>query len=191
MKDIWINTIDQYKDSVDRISVDYGFGYLLGRIDEIHQIPMDSSNFVYLDETVPFYQIVIHGVIPYTGKPSNLRNDGKVEFLKAIEYGAGPSFELTYKPTDHLKRTMEDRLFSSDYAYWFNRSVEEYEEFRKLEESIGGELITNHEQLAKNVYKTTYENGTQVIVNYNRKAKSVDGHTIEGQNYTVIEGGRK
>jgi len=191
MKDIWINTIDQYKDYVDRISVDYGFGYLLGRIDEIHQIPMDSSNFVYLDEAVPFYQIVIHGVIPYTGKPSNLRNDGKVEFLKAIEYGAGPSFELTYKPTDHLKRTMEDRLFSSDYAYWFNRSVEEYEEFRKLEESIGGELITNHEQLAKNVYKTTYENGTQVIVNYNRKAKSVDGHTIEGQNYTVIEGGRK
>ncbi|MBS4200487.1 hypothetical protein KHA93_12685 [Bacillus sp. FJAT-49732] len=191
MKEIWIKTIDQYKNVVDHISVDYGFGYLLGHVDEIHRIPMDSSNFVYLDETVPFYQIVIHGLVPYTGKPSNLRNDERVEFLRAIEYGASPSFELTFKSTDHLKRTMEDRLFSSDYSYWFNRSIEEYEEFRKLQESIGEQLIANHERMEKNVYTTTYENGTQVIVNYNRKAKIIDGHTIEGQNYVVIEGGRK
>ncbi|MCR2823856.1 DUF5696 domain-containing protein [Lederbergia panacisoli] len=191
MKETWIQTIDQFKKSVDHISVDYGFGYLLGSVNEIHQIPMDSSNFVYLDETVPFYQIVIHGLIPYTGKPSNLRDDERVEFLRAIEYGATPSFELTYKPTDHLKRTMEDRLFSSDYSYWFNRSVKEYEEIKKLKENIGGQLIANHERLAKKVYKTSYENGTEVIVNYNRKAKTVDGLTVEGENYTVIEGGKK
>ncbi|MBS4219221.1 hypothetical protein KHA96_12925 [Bacillus sp. FJAT-49711] len=191
MKETWIETIDQFKKSVDHISVDYGFGYLLGRVDEIHQIPMDSSNFVYLDETVPFYQIVIHGLIPYTGKPSNLRDDERIEFLRAIEYGASPSFELTYKPTDQFKRTMEDRLFSSDYSYWFNRSVEEYKEINRLKENIGGQLIVNHERLAKKVYKTTYENGTQVIVNYNRKAKTIDGQTVEGENYTVIEGGGK
>lgn len=190
-KETWKQMVTDFHKSVDKISVDYGFSYTLGHVDEINQIPMDSSGFVYLDETIPFYQIVIHGLVPYTGKPANLRDDENVEFLRAIEYGASPSFELTYKSTENMKRTMEDRLFSSDYAYWFDRSIEEYKKFQEVQAQTAGQLIVNHEQIERNVYKTTYENGTQILVNYNRKKRTVDGHTIEGLNFLVSEGERK
>ena len=131
-----------FKQSLGKVSVDYGFAYTLANVDTIHGIPTDSSHFVYLDETIPFYQIAIHGLIPYTGKPINLRDDGQIEWLRAIEYGAYPSFELTYKDTSQMKRTMEDRLFSSSYDYWFEKSLEEYEEFAYLYEQTAGQLIT-------------------------------------------------
>ncbi|MBO1005132.1 DUF5696 domain-containing protein [Pseudogracilibacillus auburnensis] len=188
-KEAWIDTIDTFKQSVEKVSVDYGYAYTLGRVDEIHHIPMDSSHFVYLDKTVPFYQIVIHGMIPYTGMPANLRNDSKVEFLRAIEYGTFPSFELTYKSTDNLKRTMEDRLFSSDFDYWFHVSLEEYEKIQEIQGQTANQLIVNHEELARNVYKTTYENGTEVIVNYNKKSRQIDGQTIEGLDYLIQSAG--
>ncbi|MBO0991683.1 DUF5696 domain-containing protein [Bacillus sp. SD088] len=189
-KEVWTNLLDQFADSIGKVSVDYGFAYVLGHVDGIQKIPMDSSHFVNLDETVPFYQMVIHGYIPYTGKPSNLRNDERVDLLRAIEYGASPNFELTYKSTDHLKRTMEDRLFSSSFHFWFDRSMEEYDRFLQVTQETAGQIMIGHEELARNVYKTTYENGTEVIVNYNRKAKEIDGVLIEGLDYLVQKGRR-
>ena len=46
-------------------------------------------------------------------------------------------------------------------------------------------------KMEKKVFKTSYENGTQIIVNYNRKGKTVDGQWIEGLGYAVVEGERK
>ncbi|MFC5464599.1 DUF5696 domain-containing protein [Lederbergia graminis] len=190
-KESWVKTISLFREKIGKVSVDYGHAYALGHVDEINQIPMDSSHFVILDETVPFYQIVIHGLVPYSGQPSNLRNDSKVELLRMIEYGATPSFELTYKSTDNLKRTMEDRLFSSTFDFWFDRSVEEYNRFKEIHELTKGQLIVGHEQVQNKVYVTTYENGTQVIVNYNRSPKSVDGSVIKALDYEVRKGERR
>jgi hypothetical protein len=187
-KETWVKIMDKYKESIGKVTVDYGFGYTLGHVDEIINIPLDSSQFVYFDETVPFYQIAVHGLIPYTAQPSNLRNDANVELLRAIEYGANPSFELTYNSTDKLKRTMEDNLFSSDFNYWFDRSLEEYTEFQEIYNETGDQLIEDHQQLEPKVYQTTYENGAKVIVNYNSKAVTVNGLTINGQSYVLQKG---
>ena len=184
----WVKTLDKFRDEVGVTSVDYGFAYTFGHIDKIINIPIDSSHFVYMDQTVPFYQIAIHGLIPYTAKPTNLRNDARFELLRAIEYGALPSFELTYESTSNLRRTMEDRLFSSDYRYWADKSIEEYERFQEIYQTIYNQPIVNHEQIDRNVFKTTYENGTQIIVNYNNKTTTVNGQIIDGYDYAVIEG---
>jgi hypothetical protein len=185
----WVKSLDILRKEVGKTSVDYGFAYTFGHVDEIMNSPLDSSHFVMLDETVPFYQIVLHGLIPYTAKPSNLRNNSSFELLRAIEYGALPSFELTHGPTKNLRRTMEDRLFSSNFSYWFDKSVEEYQNFEKIYQNIGAQPIVNHEQVQPNVFKTTYENGTQIIVNYNQNAVTVDEQTIDKLDYAVKEGG--
>ncbi|MBD2867802.1 DUF5696 domain-containing protein [Paenibacillus arenilitoris] len=188
-KEAWVSSLDRLREAAGRVSVDYGYAYALGHVDSIVRMPMDSSHFVYLDETVPFYQIVVHGMVPYAGAPANLRNDAGVELLRAIEYGASPSFELTYEPTELLKRTMEDRLFSSSYRFWFERSIEEYERFRQVQRHTLGQPIVGHERVQPKVYRTTYGNGTEVIVNYGRKPAVVDGTRVEGLGYAVREGG--
>jgi hypothetical protein len=186
--DFWSKAIDELRDKVGKASVDYGFAYALGRVDRIDNAPMDSSHFVYTDRTVPFYQIVVRGLVPYTAKPTNLRNDARVEFLRAVEYGAAPSYELTFEAASKLLRTMEDRLFSSDYKNWLDPSVNEYVTYKELYTKISDQPIVDHEQLAKKVFKTSYGNGTQIIVNYGKEAVKVDGQLVNALDFAVVGG---
>ncbi|WP_199621612.1 DUF5696 domain-containing protein [Paenibacillus alkalitolerans] len=187
--DAWVGSLAAFREKVGQTAVDYGFAYTLGHVDRIDNIPMDSSHFVYTDETVPFYQIALHGLLPYSAEPTNLRDDSRVELLRAVEYGAAPSFELTFDSPSKLQRTLEDRLFSSSFSYWLDPSVEEYNRFAEMYKNIGNQHIVNHERLDRHVYRTTYANGTQVIVNYGEQAASIDGHTVESLDYKVVGGG--
>ena len=52
-----------------------GNAYALPYADQIVNVPMESSHFNIVDETVPFYQMVIHGSIDYAGSPINLHDE--------------------------------------------------------------------------------------------------------------------
>lgn len=189
-KDVWLKALELFNREIGKTAVDYGFAYALGHVSRIDDIPVNSSQFTFLDETVPFYQIVLHGLVPYTVKPSNLRDDPRIEFLRALEYGALPSYELTYAPTKNLQRTMESRLFSSHYDYWLESSIQEYKKMEKVYELVWDQSIVNHEKLKRSVFRTTYENGIQVLVNYDNKNTNIDSHEIEAYGYLVLKGGQ-
>lgn len=175
----WVKSMDLMRKQVGKTSVEYGFAYTFGHVDKITDIPLDSSQYFFADETIPFLQIALHGLIPYTATPSNLRDDPRIEFLRALEYGALPSFELTYEDPVLLKRTMVDDLFSSKAADWLDRSVEEYTQVADVLSQVSYESITSHEMLQSGVYSTTYANGIQVIVNYNETAVTAEGQVIQ------------
>jgi hypothetical protein len=185
---VWVKSLDAFREKIGKTAVDYGFGYTLGHVDRLDGVPMDSSHFVYNDRTVPFYQIVVHGLIPYTDNPVNLRDDARVEFLRQLEYGATPSFKLTYENTSKLQRTGGQDLYSSTYTDWIAASKEEYQSISSLYDRIAIQPIMNHEQLGPNVFRTTYGNGTSISVNYNTQPVTVEGQTIQGLNYLVKEG---
>jgi len=189
-KQVWVRALDDFRAATGRTAVDYGNAYVLGHVDRIDDIPIDSSHFTYLDESVPFYQIVLHGYVPYTAEPTNLEDDPRVEFLRKLEYGALPSYELTYEPTSNLQRTMKTDLFSSEFANWLEPSIEEYFRIADLHAKIYDQEMVNHEILSKWVNRTTYANGISVMVNYHNKPQTVDGYTIEAYGYLVLEGGR-
>ena len=163
---------------------------MLGHVNRIDNAPLDSSHFIYLDETIPFYQIVLHGLIPYTARAANLRDDSATEMLRMLEYGALPSLELTNAPTSNLQRTMEDRLWSSELSEWLQPSTKEYKAIKDLYAQIANKAITNHEKLGQGVYRTTYENGTQVLVNYGTDAVNLAGISIPALGYTFQTGGK-
>jgi hypothetical protein len=126
-----------------------------------------------VDETVPFYPIALHGYVPYSFGDGNLRNNVEAEFLKAIEYGAMPSFYLTYDDSRKLKYTWSGGLFSSQADKWSERIAQEYKEFDSLS-SLFAQRIMNHEKLAAGRFATTYEDGTRVIVDYTQKTFVVE-----------------
>jgi len=186
----WTAAADALRDATGGASVDYGFAYMLGHIDSISDVPLDSSHYIYNDRTVPFYQIALRGLVPYSASPINLRDDSRHELLRMLEYGALPSLELTYEPTSKLQRTMEDRLWSSEYTVWLDRAVEEYEALKPIYESIANERIADHERLQADVYRTTYGNGVKVIVNYSSNAVVVEGIEVPAQGYAMQNGGK-
>jgi hypothetical protein len=186
----WVNAADAIREATGATSVDYGFAYMLGHIDGISGAPLDSSHFIYNDETVPFYQIALRGLVPYAANAMNLRNDTQNELLRGLEYGALPSLELTYEPTTKLQRTLEDRLWSSQYTTWIDDAAEQYKELEQIYEAISNQPIADHEKLSSNVFRTTYANGTRVIVNYGGAAATVDGISVPAAGYLMQNGGK-
>ncbi|MDQ0112288.1 DUF5696 domain-containing protein [Paenibacillus harenae] len=186
----WVRATDAVRETVGGATVDYGFGYMLGHVDSIAGAPLDSSHFIYNDETVPFYQIAVRGLVSYSAGALNLRDDSKNEMLRMVEYGALPSLELTYESTSKLQRTMEDRLWSSEYKLWIELAVQEYESLEPIYAAISGQAIRDHEKLEEEVYRTTYANGTKVIVNYGESAATIEGTTVPAAGYAMQNGGK-
>lgn len=187
-EDTYVNALDNFRKGELNTAVDYGFAYTLGHVNRIDQVPLDSSQFVYTDRAIPFYQLVLHGLVPYTASPVNLYDDSRNQTLRALEYGALPSYELTYAPTSDLQRTMADRLFSSSLENWLAPSVQNYLTLKEVYDSISNQQMTNHEQLQSKVFRTTYANGVSIIVNYNEQSVDVSGQTVEAFSYAVTGG---
>lgn len=186
---VWQRSLDLLRQKTGRAAVDYGFAYTFGHADRIDDAPLDSSHFTYEDEAIPFYQIALHGLIPYTAKPSNLQDDPRTQLLRTLEYGAVPSYSLTYKDSSLFKRTMVDNLFSTAYGNWVTPSINEYKKAADILNPVAQQAITNHETLAPGVKRTTYSDGTQITVNYNAKPVSIGGQNVAGYGYAVTKGG--
>ena len=182
---VWKEIVDISKQETGTAVIQGANAYMLDTTDFFTRVPLDRYNYVFSEETVPFFPLAVHGLVRYTGDESNLRSD-RDEFLRAIEYGALPTFELTSSPSVLLTRTQYNRLYSSRFADWEPQIVDEYELFiRQLGYTVNL-LMDDHRQLAVGVYETVYEDGTRVIVNYNTRRFTDGDNAVEGQNYLII-----
>lgn len=161
--------------------------YMLKYTDGIINVPDDDSGYPMTDEGIPFYQMVVHGSIPYSSETcGNLSANLERLKLKWIEYGYCPTFEVTYSSSSDLKYTDYNELYSSKFSNWKEEIAEIYEEISGL--GVSGAEMVKHEKLAENVYKVTYSNGTVITVNYGSTDFSADGQTVKAESYTVRKG---
>ena len=54
-------------------------------------------------------------------------------------------------------------------------------------DKVRGQSIVNHEKLHEGVYRTTYENGLAVVVNYTDESYSHNGIAVAAKSYSVLE----
>ena len=183
----WLNT---FGNNFKNVSVYYGNDYAAAIADRILDIPTVSSSLQLIDKEIPFVQIVYHGIIDYYCEPINRSDNETVSYLKAVEYGAMLSYELTYKSTEELKYTYYDKLFKSQYSLLSSEIGEKYGEVKDYLKSVKDATITDHYQLdaVKSVYCTEFSNGTKVYVNYETSAYRSEalGITVDAQNFTVV-----
>lgn len=66
-------------------------------------------------------------------------------------------------------------------------AVEEYNTVNGVLKEVADQPITAHEELADNVYRTTYGGSTKVIVNYNAESVVIDGQTIPATGFAVVK----
>ncbi|XEC92910.1 DUF5696 domain-containing protein [Paenibacillus tarimensis] len=164
--------------------------YMLPYTEHIYTMPDDHSYDSFVDESVPFMQIALHGLVSYSSAPVNQREDYVNEFLRSIEYGSEPSFVLTYAGTEELLRTIGLRgFYSTYYKDWTTEMLKQYQLFNESLGHLQGQLITSHRTITEGVKETVYEGGTRVIVNYNRTPYRSGDVQVEAENFTVIKGG--
>ncbi|WP_090572683.1 DUF5696 domain-containing protein [Paenibacillus sp. OV219] len=166
-----------------------GNGYTLKHSSRLFGIPMDDSGYFFTDETIPFYQMVVHGLIPYSGDAQNLFYDPQMQYLKMVEYGYMPYYQFTKNYAEDLKDTYYSDLFSSDYGNWVNQSITQYKEMSEKLQPVWSQAMTEHRKLQEDVYETEYEDGTRVIVNYSPRSVQIGDSVVPDKNFIVVKKG--
>lgn len=179
--------LEHIKQQKTSIVAEGGNAYALPYVTGLTDAPMSSSRFKLEDEEIPFFQMVVHGTISYTGAPYNLSTytDARQYVLKLIEYGASPYFTWFNAPNHVVKETDYDDLYAANYKQWIDLAAEMYEEVNQANLPFAGHHMIAHEQMDEGVFRTTYANGGFVIVNYNDFSVQVADRTVEAQSYVT------
>lgn len=161
------------------LTVSKGNIYTLKYADRLINIPLTSP----LEEntyctSVPFLQAVLHGICSYSFTPLNLSSDPAAAMLKSIEYGAVPHYEWYFSSQ------------GENDSYHYMSSLAEarllYENMKNMFSDLQSQRITSHEQVKENVMRTVYSSGSEIYVNYNNKAVSVSGITLDPMGFMRV-----
>lgn len=183
------STLDQKLSS--GILADSANAYALPYVSHITNVPLSSSRFDVFDEDIPFYQLVMHGVIPYSTTAINGDADSEMLLLMAAATGSNPSYDMIYEETSTLKDTEYDIYYYANYEHWIETAAAEYELLKPVLSEVSDSFITDYDvENDGNLVTTTYDNGTVVKVDFENKTIEHNGKLIELANYTE-EGGIK
>ncbi|SDX06910.1 DUF5696 domain-containing protein [Paenibacillus sp. CF384] len=185
----WLEMMGKSVDQFGAAASIGGNGYTIPHSSRLFSIPMEDSGYFFTDETIPFYQMVVHGLIPYSGDAQNLFYDPRLQFLKMVEYGYMPYYQFTKKHSEDLKDTYYSDLFSSAYHNWVDQAVDQYKEMSEKLQPVWSQTMVGHRKLEKDVYEVVYEDGSRLIVNYLPREVKIDGHLVPDKDFIVVPKG--
>ena len=152
-------------------SLDNGFiadganAYALPYVSHITNVPLSSSRFDIFNEDVPFYQIVMHGLVPYSTTPVNGDADPSQLLLMAAATGSSLSYDMIYNETSKL--------------YWADTAAEEYKLLAPLLDSVSDSTITGYDVSDDgSLITTTFSNGTVVKTDLVNKTVEYGGNKL-------------
>lgn len=149
--------------------------YLMNQADAVFSLPQ-SATLSEFDgvTTVPLLQMTLHGTVCYGSEPINLAANNTDAVLKAVEYGASPSFIFTHSNCDVL-----------DYGVYSTQTAKFYSSVKRMLPLMDMK-ITSHEQVVSGVYKITYDYSKVVYVNYNPSVVEVNGILVSAKDFVII-----
>lgn len=164
-----------------KVMIKGGNFYSLKNADVVSELPMSCSR----EETesyvsVPFVQIILHGIVEFSYDGINRMSDSKTAILRCVEYGAVPGYVVTNNA--FVKTDNYTSVFGVDN--WLNTSLfDTYSEISSVLNDLRGSRITNHYMVSDGVYCTEYESTTRIYVNYTEEPVTVSGITVEPMNF--------
>lgn len=165
------------------------FAYLWKYTDAFLDMPLGSSDYMYVDEEVPFLSMTLKGILPMYSDYVNFEANKNEFFLQMIESGVYPSFYITYENSSALIYTNSCDLYSTEYSTYKDTIVDYDTKLREVAQAVDGAFIVKHEKSDSGVTAVTYSNGVVIYVNYAEQDVTVDGVTVPAMSYKVGEAG--
>lgn len=140
-----------------------------------------------MDRIAPIWQLVYHGII--------LSNP----FASTIDYTYPRDREKCWKPCSSFDEP-ERRLKLVEFGgrptfYWSLASTENFEPVKKAYDEyqplkyLQYEFMDFHGEIAKDVFKTVYSDGSEVVTNYSAAPFEYRGKKIGSMDYALFKGG--
>lgn len=185
--DVVTAALGDMKDTGKSILLNAGNDYAFGYADDMINVPLSSNDYYIIDETVPFYEMLIHGYIDYAGSVINLSDTYEKSdiVLNLVENGAAPHFMFSWENSSYIKTTALNRFYSTSYENWKDDAVAIYNEVNGALKYVTGAAMIKHETLDSGVKAVTYSNGVVIYINTGNSDKTVNGVTVPAKGYLV------
>lgn len=156
--------------------------YMLKNMNSVINIPLEttvSQSGAYM--AVPFVQLILHGILDYSGEPINTGINIPETLLKYIEFGACPHFEWTYEPI--ISDNENDKFY---YDNTINAAAEFYTKANEALNDLRDARITDHYEVQDGVFCTEYDTGTRIYVNYTNTDYSTLGVVVSARDFLRV-----
>lgn len=173
------------------LMVSGGNAYTLSHVTDVVDAPTGYSRFFIIDEQIPFYQMVVHGSVDYTGEPLNLMNrDVDDELvLSWIEYGIAPRYTFSWEDSGQIKYTSSADRYSVNHSTWMDNALQVYSRVNEALSPVQGAAMIHHRVLENGLAVVEYDNGVTIYVNRTESPQTAeDGICVEAMSYVRTGG---
>ena len=157
--------------------------YAIPYADQIKDVPLYSSNYDIFDYDIPFVEMVLHGLVPYTTKAINKSADAEELRMLALLTGTPIHYELMYENPNKFADSEYDVLYYTNYTGWLDRSVKEYKLFSDVVKSVSDAQITDYERINDHEMQSAFSNGTKIYVNLETGEIKVNDTSYNAKDY--------
>ena len=173
-----------------KLMTDTGNFRVIKNVSFISHLPTSASQSRSAYVSVPFLQLVLHGIVGYSGEPLNFSENAKTSFLRCVEYGASPAYEWTYSDTYADKKNKSDEDSTDTvgvyYENWIASASELYERADAALKDLQTARMTSHSEIMSGVFCTEYDTGAKIYVNYTESDVTVSGITVPAGDFIRI-----
>lgn len=157
--------------------------YLMKYADYIKDLPLYSSNYDIISYDIPFAQMVLHGLVPYTTKAVNKSASAEELRLLSLVTGTPIHYEMMYENPNTFADSEYDELYYTSYVGWSDNAAKEYKLFNDVVAGVSDSMIEKYERISATEYQSSFENGTTIYVNLDTEEIRVNGTSYRLTDY--------
>lgn len=185
--DVVLGQFEVLEKTEKNLMLDSSNAYAFAYADDIINVPVTHNEFAIVDESIPLYEMILHGCVSYSTELLNYDDseDMSKTILQAIEAGAAPHYVFTWEESSKMKDTGMNRFYATTYETWKEEAVSVYNEINGALQYVSGAEMTGHEIMDNDVRKVTYSNGVIIYLNYSETTQNADGLEIPAMSYRL------
>ncbi len=182
--------LSSFQEAVGSVMAAAPNAYALAAADEIINAPTEGVAFYIVDESVPFYAMVLHGMKDYAGVPMNTKADfdPQNDLLIMLEHGSIPHFMLSWEESYRMSGSVYEQWYSVSSDAWLETCAAFAEVYEEVLLPLRQYAMVQHEVLENGLRIVTYSDGTRICINRQDETAEYEGHQIPGMNYLVLKG---
>lgn len=182
-------TLAGLDDSYSKLLMSNPNDYALKAASSLTDMPLESNNNKSFDYTIPFFQLVLDGVMSYSSPSLNvaLYEEPEALLLRSIEYRSHPKFQLSGADDSIYVNTPYDGMLQTNYEGMKDKVLRFFDEYASFYDQVSGSSIIAHEIIGADARRVAYDNGVEILINYSTEAVDINGTEVPALGYLVQE----
>ena len=181
------DTCRYIRDGLEKFDEDIGFvyskgacAYALEHTDHVSDTPLRSSGCDIFDGDIPFYQMVLHGLLPYSSTAVNGDADPEKLILLAASAGSGLHYDFVGEDISELKGTDYDKYYYAAAEFWTDHASGAQKFIEDVLSKVKNATITDYRREGDKI-TTTYSDGSVITVDLE------NGSAVSGSSVFILE----